>query len=108
MEDINGKVYPMWSQLVAKKNEFIGGILEDSGDSLDRRLGAKPMQTIITDVVLRANGKDSAWFEFTGLLFSCGFDVHHGGISKGESGWLTFSGYGGHSWRVKTKSEIQQ
>lgn len=107
MQTINGKVYPMWSQFIEKKNQFIGGILEDSGDSMDRALGAKTMQTEITDIVLRANGKESAWFEVSGKDFSCGFDVGHGGISPGENGWITFSGYGGHSWRMKQVKAIK-
>ena len=27
--EINGKTYPLWSQFVDKKDEWIGGILED-------------------------------------------------------------------------------
>lgn len=107
MEPINGKVYPMWSQFIEKKSQFIGGILEDSGDSMDRALGAKTIQTEIADVVLRANGSESAFFEVLGKDFSCGFDVRYGGIAAGEDGWITFSGYGGHSWRMKQVKAAQ-
>ena len=99
--EVNGKDYPMWSQFVEKQNEFIGGILDDSGDSIDRMLGANPMQTKITSITLEPNGEDSAFFSVNGETFSCGFDVQVGGISSGENGWITFSGYGGHIWRIK-------
>jgi len=100
METINGKVYPFWSQFVDKSNEFKGGVLEDQGDSMDRRIGFKPSQTIIVLIQLRPNGKDSAFFEVIGQDFTCGFDVQHGGVSAGDPGWITFSGYGGHLWRI--------
>lgn len=99
--EVNGKNYPMWGQFVEKQNEFIGGVLDDSGDSMDRALGAIPMQTKITGITLEPNGKDSAFFSVNGEKFSCGFDVSIGGISNGENGWITFSGYGGHTWRMK-------
>jgi hypothetical protein len=101
---INGKVYPMWEQFVEKKNEFIGGILEDFGDSLDRTLmdaEEETHHTEITDIELRPNGKDSAFFEIIGKDFGCGFDVAHGGITAGEKDWITFSGYGGHEFRIR-------
>jgi hypothetical protein len=99
--EVNGKVYPMWGQFVEKEKEFIGGILDDSGDAMDRRMGAEPMQTKITGITLKPNGETSAFFSVEGETFSCGFDVAHGGITAGEEGWLTFSGYGGHTWRMK-------
>jgi hypothetical protein len=101
---VNGKVYPMWGQFVAKKEQFIGGILQDSGDSMDRRMGLPAGETVITDIALRPNGVDSAFFEVVGKDFTCGFDVGHGGVTAGEEGWITFSGYGGHTWRIKEKS----
>lgn len=64
-------------------------------------MGVNPEQTKITDITLSPNGKDSAFFEVKGKDFGCGFDVHHGGIIPGEEGWLTFSGYGGHTFRIK-------
>jgi hypothetical protein len=98
---INGREYTMWNQFVEKQQEFIGGTLEDFGDSMDRMLGCKPMQTEITGIELQPNGTDSAFFSVNGKDFDCGFDVQHGGIAGGEEGWLTFSGYGGHTWRIK-------
>lgn len=91
--EINGKRYPFWGMLVKKKNEFIGGILEDNG-----------ARTTITDITLKPNGEDSAYFTVEGQGFSCGFDTGYGGTGKGESGWLTFYGYGGHKWRMKPPS----
>jgi hypothetical protein len=43
--------------------------------------------------------------EFTGGVlvgqdFACGFDVKYGGVTGGDPGWITFSGYGGHTWRI--------
>ncbi len=100
--EVNGKTYPMWGQFIEKKSEFAGGILEDFGDSFDRSVsGAESAQTTITDIQLRPNGKDSAFFEIIGKDFGCGFDVAHGGIGAGETGWLTFYGYGGHEFRIK-------
>lgn len=93
---INGREYPLWNQFVAKASEFIGGILEDHD------MG-EVASTKITGITLEPNGKESAMFHVTGEDFDCGFDVSVGGISggSGEPGWLNFSGYGGHSWRIK-------
>jgi len=91
---INGREYPMWSQFVEKQNEFKGRILEDHD------MG-EVSSTKVTGIRLEPNGKDSAFFTIDGADFSCGFDVKYGGITGGEPGWLTFSGYGGHMFRVK-------
>ncbi len=99
--EVNGKVYPMWGQFVEKQQEWIGGILDDSGDNFDRAMGSEPIQTEITGIELRPNGDDSAFFQVIGKDFDCGFDVQYGGIVAGEDGWITFSGYGGHTWRIK-------
>lgn len=92
--EINGKVYPLWSQFVEKKTQFIGGVLQD----LDMGMC---LETKIVDVLLEPNGEDSAYFTVEGKDFSCGGDVKFLGITGGESGWITFSGYGGHRWRIK-------
>jgi hypothetical protein len=99
--EINGKFYPMWSQFVEKKQDWIGGVLEDSGDSMDKAMRLGNMSTEILDIELRANGEESAWFGVEGKDFSCGFDVSVGGITGGEEGWITFSGYMSHTWRIK-------
>ena len=52
------------------------------------------------------NGPTSAYFTVGGEEFSCGFDAHFGDIlGSGEKGWITFSGYGGHKWRIKEKGD---
>ena len=91
---VNGKEYPLWSQFVETKNDFIGGVLEDHD------MG-QISKTEITDISLKPNGKNSAFFSVDGEKFGCGFDVQHGGIQAGEEGWITFYGYGGHTWRIK-------
>jgi hypothetical protein len=101
MKEINGRYYPMWQGIIDKKQTFIGGIIQDFGDSMDRKIfGEGGVKTIITDITLEPNGEDSAYFSVNGKDFSCGGDVEHLGITAGEEGWLTFSGYGGHSWRI--------
>ena len=61
---INGKEYPLWSQFIEKKETWIGGILEDFGDSMDIEFFGIYAHgtTKITDIILRPNGTDSAWF----------------------------------------------
>lgn len=101
---INGKTYPLWEQFVERQNEWIGGVLEDFGDSFDRMaFGDEKLKTEITGIELKSNG-ESAFFLVMGRDFSCGFDVQYGGITAGKESWLTFSGYGGHNWRIKQKS----
>lgn len=97
----NGKRYPLWDQFVEKKADFIGAILEDHdmGDLLT---------TEVTDVELAPNGETSAFFWIRGKDFDCGFDVTHGGVTGGERGWLTFMGYGGHMFRVKTAAPTEE
>ena len=107
---VNGKTYPMWSQFIEKKEDWIGGTLLDEGDSMDQRMGLVKEGgtcTKITDITLGPNGKDSAFFSVEGEDFTCGFDVSVGGISENQKGgnWLTFSGYGGHAWHIKKKGE---
>jgi hypothetical protein len=93
MEPVNGKEYPLWGQFVDKKDEWIGGVLEDFGDS-----------TEITDITLVPNGEEDAFFEIEGKGFSCGFSTSVGGIGGDqEEPWLTFSGYGGQKFRIKKK-----
>lgn len=96
---INGKVYPLWSQFVNDKSKWIGGILQDFGDSMN----TENLTTKITDIELEKNGEDSAFFSVVGEDFACGFDVQYGGVTAGEEGYITFSGYGGHGWRIKGK-----
>ncbi len=92
---INGIIYPMWNQVIAKKQKWIGGTLFD----YDMGLCA---QTEIIDIELVPNGDDSAMFSVIGKEFTCGFDVQHGGINgyPKNKGALSFSGYGGHNWEI--------
>ena len=91
---VNNKEYPMWGRFVETQEQFIGGLLEDV---------SAHMETAITGIELRPNGVDSAYFAVTGEDFDCGFDVHYGGLCGGEQGYVTFSGYGGHTWRIAEK-----
>ena len=60
--------------------------------------------TVIEDIRLDPNGEDSAYFKVVGKEYTCGFDVKYGGIGGTQSpGWIQFSGYGGHSWRIRQK-----
>jgi hypothetical protein len=106
MKPINGKVYPLWGQFIDRKNEWIGGILQEVSDSFPQLSPDECEQTEITDIVLRPNGSDSAFFEVFGKDYSCGGDVEHIGITAGEEGWITISGYGGHVWRFKQATSI--
>jgi hypothetical protein len=94
--EVNGKFYPMWGQFVEKKNRFIGGVLEDHDMGMCEK-------TEITDIRLKPNGENSAYFVVDGKDFSCGGDVSCLGITGGDAGWLTFSGYGNHIWRIKER-----
>lgn len=100
--EVNGKFYPLWGQFVERKKEWIGGKLQDFGDTMDSVLGLPEIaETTITDIKLEPNGDDSAFFSVVGADYICGFDVKHGGIAPvADQNWLTFSGYGGHKWRV--------
>lgn len=94
---VNGKHYPLWSQFITGKEKWVGGTLQD----LD---GMSPVK--ITDITLKPNGETSAYFAVEGTDYTCGFDVQYGGIVPGEDGWLTFSGYGGHTWRIQEHKPI--
>src|SRR3990167_2965732 len=99
--EVNGKIYPLWGQFVDGKEKFVGGILQD----LDM---GECHETEITDIVLKPNGETSAFFRVEGKDFCCGFDVSVGGISGGETGWLTFIGYAGHTWRIKGPPSVAE
>lgn len=91
---INGKHYPMWSQFVEKKSQWIGGRLIDHDMGMDE-------ETEITDVVLQENGESSAWFEIVGKEFSWGGDVRYIGLgAPNQPGALTICGYAGMSCSI--------
>lgn len=89
MITIDGKSYPLWSQFVEGKSEWIGGTLEEFGDAFTE--GAV---TTITDITLAKHGEDDGnevWFTIHGKDFDEGFNIQYGGISPGsEEGWLNF------------------
>ena len=97
---VNGKHYPMWSQFVEKQDDFIGKTLEDTDMGVTGR-------TEITGITLEPNGEESALFRIAGKDFDCAFDVGYGGIGRGEDGWITFYGYGGHTFRIESKPSPQ-
>jgi hypothetical protein len=98
---VNGKEYPLWGQFVERKSEWIGGILQETSDSFPRISNDGLNGTEIIDIALNPNGDDSAFFMVYGKDYKCGGDVGHIGITHGEEGWITISGYGGHEWRFK-------
>ncbi len=101
MIKINNKIYPFWGQFIEKKEEWIGGILEEIQDSFPNMIPDGGVQTKIIDITLTPNGKEHAFFTVCGEDFNCGFCTSVGGIGPGDEGWLTFYGYGGHKWRIK-------
>ena len=97
---INGKVYPLWQQFIDGKDEWIGGTLQETDDMFGT------VQTAITDITLRPNGAESAFFSIEGENFGCGFDVRYGGISpESVPGVLTFRGPGGLRFQISKKGE---
>ena len=71
---VNGRTYPLLSQFVDNKEEFIGGVMTD--------FDGRGYVTKIVDIVLKPNGEDSAFFEVVGEDFNCGFDVELGRITE--------------------------
>lgn len=100
---INRRQYSLWPQFKQQEAEWIGGVLEEKSSGWPETGEAA---TTITGIEWHANGKDSAWFGVKGEGFSCGFDVQYGGVIPGDKGWITFSGYGGHTWRIKKPSSV--
>lgn len=98
---VNGREYPLWSQFVHRKAEWIGGVLEDFGEYST----TPKYRTEIVDIELKPNGEKSAYFQVVGKDFTCGFDVQFGGVVGGEDGHITFSGFHDHTWRIKQKAK---
>jgi hypothetical protein len=99
---VNGKHYTLWQQFVDRKDEFIGGrLVETCMDSMCVACG-ETAETLITDIELLPNGKDSAFFRIVGEKFRCGFDVQYGGVSgshsKNDGGIPFHSQYGDPFW----------
>lgn len=94
---VNGRFYPMWGQFIEKKQQWIGGILEDLETGIS---------TEIVDISLMPSGLGSAYFKVKGEGFSCGFDVQHGGIGSGEPPYVNFSTRFGLNFRILTREEV--
>ena len=107
MIEINGRVYPMWSQFVERKDEWIGGILQELEDSWPKVADGPFPKTFIHDITLTENGPNAAYFSVKGETYSCGGSTECLGVIGGEEGWITFSGYGGHKWRIQRKQDIK-
>lgn len=105
MEPINGKVYPMWSQFIEKKERWIGGHLRE----FDIIMGMGP-ETEITDVTLKPNGTDSAMITFHGKDYDCGYDVKYVGISgkQDSPGWLTLSSTWGDFFQISDNATSKE
>ena len=71
----------MWPDIVSNRADWMGGILAND------KLG---YSTVIMDIKLIPNDRDSHYLEVKGERFSCGFDIKHGGVlcSALESGVL--------------------
>lgn len=94
----------IWEQLVDRKQEFVGKILIDYGDSFDQAnglVGRGGAITIITDMTLKSNGPDSKYFSVIGKDFTCGVDIGHGSVTTDEKVLIVY-GYGGHRWTIET------
>jgi len=94
--EVNGREYPMWGQFIERKEEWFSGVLQDLE-------GGEIQETEIIDITLKPNGETDAFFMVHGKDFCCGGSTEFLGITAGEKGWLTLSGYGGHKWRFKQK-----
>jgi len=81
---IDGISYPLWSQFVEKKDEWIGGELFEYNYS-----------TIIKDISLTKES-NAIVFRVTGEAFSCAFNVKYGGVVPNDPGVtdsISFSAY---------------
>lgn len=103
-DTINGRKYSLWPQFKRQEQEWIGGELQEISSGFPET--GEVAATEIVGIEWRENGNDSAWFGVEGKNYSCGFDVTVGGVTAGEEGWLTFSGYGGHTWRIKKPTSV--
>ncbi|PNX46287.1 MAG: hypothetical protein BV459_06690 [Thermoplasmata archaeon M11B2D] len=95
----------IWEQIVNKKDEWIGGLLETINMPKGSETPANTV-TVIRDIELKEFG-DQLFFKVLGEQFACGLQPGRGGgVIAGEDGWLTFCGVRGHRWRIKKKLEI--
>lgn len=93
----------MWKELVDQEKEWIGGVLIDYGDSIDRNLGATPQQTTIIGFKLTDD-----WFEVKEEKFCCGGNRRFLGLSPNQNGnGITISGYGDHEFKIIKKERTK-
>jgi len=93
--------YSNLTEIAENQEKYIGWIMEDSGDSMDRRMGAKPMATKVKGIEFELNeNKTGASFSVIGEEFTCSFNVEYGYLSHKDDEELIFRGYGGHEWRI--------
>ena len=99
---VNGREYPMWSQFIENKEEYIGQEVQN----IDMGMTAS---MIVTDIRLEPNGDDSAKFviegDIDGDIDTWFTDVHYIGIGAGEDGWITFSTMYLGEFRIKLKDK---
>ena len=94
----------IYEQMVEKKQEWIGGELQELTDSYPRVIDGCSPKTKIIDITLTDNGGNYPFFMIHGENYDCGFATDVGGVMGMpgmEEGWLCFSGYGGHEFRIK-------
>lgn len=104
--EVNGKFYSMWGGIIKNKEKWIGGKLSETCD--DRMLNSFGETVIdeITDITLKPNGDDSAYFEVhVKHGRNCGFDVAYGRIDGRNSndGWLGFRSVYGDPFKIKER-----
>jgi len=101
---VNGRRYSLWPKFVVGKIDWIGGTLEDYDGGPH-----EPARTTIVDIAFEPNGDESAAFTVIGLDFSCSADVQHLAIDPrgGGDGWICFSGFMGHKWRIRQPQEAK-
>lgn len=86
----------MWQDLIDQKEQWICGKLIDFGDSMDRKMGCEPSETIIVGFIL-----SEKYIDITGEDFSCGGDRQYIGLTGDEvKNGLAFAGYGGHIFHI--------
>ena len=100
MITIDGKSFPLWSQFVERKNEWVGGSLEEFGDQF-----CGGATTEITDITL-SKESDCVFLTFRGKEFDESFNVEYGGIDshQPDPDWLYFSVIMCPGFRIKQPS----
>lgn len=95
----------IWEQLLAKKHEFIGGLLIDlDNDPLGRPMPAGGFRTTITDITLtppKPGAVYGPYFEVHGADFICGGATAFLAVEGREPlvpNAITLIGYAGHQW----------